>query len=657
MNPSLRFLFPWLATVIASNVITAEAATKHYRLMWKEDPATTMVVGWTQAGGILPAVHYGEEDFGEDWERYPLQAEPEHVTKHLDLDHCFVRLRGLKPATAYFFVVRDSDGVSERRWFRTAAMDDRPFAFLGGGDSRNNQEARQNANRIVARLRPLFVAFGGDYTASSTKEEWEQWFEDWQLTVAEDGLMIPIVPARGNHEKAHDVHRLFDTLIPEDYFALDFAGGNFRLYTLNSNIPRGGGQARWLEKDLEQHRNIRWKMAQYHHPFRPHTSGKAEQTLQYQAWAHLFYGHGLNLALECDSHTVKRTWPVRPFRGKGSDEGFIRDDRFGIVFIGEGCWGAPLRSNDDDKEWTRASGQFNQVGWIVVKPDAMTIRTVQVDNAQEVGSVTDDDPFSESPGLALWRPESGAEIVLSPKALPGSALAKVTALEVRQPEISIDPPVVLGRSKVEIRSEEIGGEIRYTLDGSAPGPQAHLYEAPFEVEGDVTVRVALFRDGELFSHVTHARAVAHPPLNPEPPRPEEALAEFRPVSAEGPRRESGRRFERRNVRLRGEDAGNGMLTKAGVRLEYALDPSLGRFVAVVGLPDSAARAGKGAVSAEVLVDGKLFYRTPVLSPWQIDRINVPLPETAKRMTVIIKSVGEPSEHDEMVWAHSGFTKT
>ena len=65
--------------------------------------------------------------------------------------------------------------------------------------------------------------------------------------------------------------------------------------------------------------------------------------------------------MESDAHLVKSTWPIRPSTDADNEEGFIRDDKNGTVYVGEGCWGAPLRGADDNKSWTRDSDSFNIV--------------------------------------------------------------------------------------------------------------------------------------------------------------------------------------------------------------------------------------------------------------------------------------------------------
>ena len=112
---------------------------------------------------------------------------------------------------------------------------------------------------------------------------------------------------------------------------------------------------------------------------------------------------------------VKLTHPLRPSRGSGSEEGFIRDDLNGTTYIGEGCWGAPLRKNNDDKSWTKASGSFNQFKLVFVSMDGIEIRTIKTDNADEVADGDPDNRFKLPAGLDLWNPNGESVLYLEKK--------------------------------------------------------------------------------------------------------------------------------------------------------------------------------------------------------------------------------------------------
>jgi PKD repeat protein len=393
----------------------AYGTTNKYRLTVRDDPSTTVVIGWNQLTGTNPVVYYGTVDHGTNYAAYPFNKLVDKSVSYKGMNNRFARLSGLTPNTIYYFVIQDSDGTSSRFSFRT--LPDVPtekLSIIAGGDSRNNRTPRQAANSLVAKLRPHAVMFGGDYTNGNTNVEWDEWFEDWQLTIGADGRMTQLIATRGNHESSNlDVVELFDVPSAEVYYAITLGGSLLRVYTLNTETAITGNQTTWLTNDLAANQNVSWRFAQYHRPMRPHTSSKAEGNTWYSAWSSLFQTHKVKLVVECDAHTVKTTWPVVPSSGTGSDEGFIRDDVNGTVFVGEGCWGAPLRTNDDDKAWTRNSGMFNNFNWIHVEQGKVDVRKIKVDNANLVGANTDATRFLDPANLDVWTPSNGSTVTIT----------------------------------------------------------------------------------------------------------------------------------------------------------------------------------------------------------------------------------------------------
>ena len=391
-----------------------------YRLSWRGDPSSTMVIGWSQASGSDPEVCYDTVDHGKKAIAYRGRRAPDRVVEYRGLTTHFARLENLKPDTAYYFVVSDSEGVGRRLWFRTAPEKPKPFTFITGGDSLTVSKedpalpVRRAGNKLVAKLRPLFVLSGGDYTVAGKPEQWRAWLEDWQLTISEDGRIYPIIPIHGNHENSdmQMMEKLFDTPHPDQYYSLGIGGELMRVWALNSELEKKNPQEEaeqqaWIEADLPAHSKTRWKVAAYHRPMRPHTARKPEGENRIAAWAQLFYSNQVDLVVECDTHMTKRSFPVRPFNGEGSYESFIRDDANGTVFIGEGGWGAPKRPANDNKPWTMACDSFYQFKWIMVSSKEMLIRTVKFENADAVVPLTEDNLFQEPENMVFWKPETG----------------------------------------------------------------------------------------------------------------------------------------------------------------------------------------------------------------------------------------------------------
>lgn len=417
----------FISCIFISHLISAN--TEKYRLVYRTDPSTSIVVAWCQDGGSNPTVYYDVVDHGTNFNAYAFQNGVDRTESYKSLTHNFSRLTGLQPNTNYYFVIKDSDGTSSRFWFKTLpANSNTPLSVVAGGDSRTNPGARQNANRLVSKLRPHFVMFGGDMTDTNLDFEWDDWFDDWQLTISTDGRMYPIVPARGNHEWSNaDIYNMFDVIDQDAIYALNVGGDMARIYTLNSESAIAGNQSSWLQNDLQtNYQNTEWRLAQYHKPMRPHVSSKSEGNDQYAYWAQLFYDYKMNIVVECDAHTVKATWPVKPSVATGNDEGFIKDTLDGTVYIGEGCWGAPLRTNDDDKSWTRNSAKFNSFNWIHLTKERIEIRTIGTDNEASVGTVNDSNPFVLPTNIDVWNPSNGDVIVIENPKYQGRPLVNIT---------------------------------------------------------------------------------------------------------------------------------------------------------------------------------------------------------------------------------------
>ena len=417
-----------------------EAASDKYRLVWNDDPASTITIIWDQLKGNNSEVYYGKEDFGRDFEKYPLVQKPtRELLNYYGMNTYYAEIDQLEPDQNYYFVIKDEIGVSDRYYFRTAPDIPKAFTFIVGGDTKSSWTsliAGQASNKMAAKLNPLFVMFNGDFTSGDgTKpDRWHQWLRDWDtLTTTVQGRKIPLIPVHGNHENGNksNLNKIFNAPFQlEDstniFYSLSFGGDLMHIMALNTEIERGGDQLDWIENDFKNHEHFKIKIAGYHKPFRPHTASKPEQDYQYSLWAQLFYDYRLNLSVDGDSHMHKITYPLKPSTEKGSFQGFIRDDTRGTVFTGEGSWGAHPRADNDDKPWTMQSGAFNQIKWIHVNPESesstsieiFTVITATYDendslylHVDEVESLTDNNTFKIPNNIRLFNPDGKTQSV------------------------------------------------------------------------------------------------------------------------------------------------------------------------------------------------------------------------------------------------------
>ena len=419
------------------------ASSDKYRLVWNTDPSTSITLAWNQLQNSDVEVYYGTKDLGRKYWKYKPQAVPTEGNTKYEMDTRFALLNDLQAGSKYYFVLKDEFGVSKPYWFKTAPSEPSSFTFIAGGDTKSEGltlEAGRSSNRMVGKLRPLFVMFNGDFTSGNGTDalNWQKWLDDWQeMTTTSDGRMIPIFPVHGNHENGDkgNLHYIFNSPFHGNdsssiYYSATVGGNQLHLLALNSEIETGGEQKKWIENDLRENKDCTFKIAGFHKPFRPHTVGKRENDKLYSDWVWLFDKYGLDVAIDADSHMHKITYPVTPDTISADAEmGFIRDDENGTMYIGEGSWGAAPRANDDDKSWTLISGSFNQVKWIHVLPEEenspahlkiYTVITASYDGGnqtlyfQDVEALTEDNLLDIPENINLFEDESFGSFVQYP---------------------------------------------------------------------------------------------------------------------------------------------------------------------------------------------------------------------------------------------------
>ena len=434
MKTKIIYLLSTLSIIMLLNV-RLFGNIKYVRLAYRDDPSTTVVIGWSVDGSSTNAmVYYGTTDFGTTWSSYASSQGIDTTNSYKGLTNNFSRITGLTPNTVYYFVIKDDQGVSVRYSFKT--ITDNPedsIRFISGGDSRTGvpiiepsdcRARRQQGNMLAAKIRPDFIAFTGDCVEAdliiNVNQNWADWFQDWTLTYGPDGRIAPVCACFGNHEMTTDFLSLFDITNSDNHYALSFGGTLMRLYTLKSDenvsVCDNTAQNDWFLNDLQTHTGTSdepfWKFVQYHIPMVPHGYYSPSQP-EIDCWANNFQPYKIRLAMEGHTHLAKYTWPIVPSTDVGSENGFIEDSINGTVYVGEGGWGAPLRTCYAPFSWTRDEGSFDAFQVIFVSKYRTEIKTTQFMNVSTIGQLTDaDSKWSLPANTTIWTPANGSTVVL-----------------------------------------------------------------------------------------------------------------------------------------------------------------------------------------------------------------------------------------------------
>lgn len=343
-----------------------------WRVVWTEDPARRATVSWTTAeAGQVHRVHYDARSRGGRLSEYAhvtpaarngaYTIDDQEVAPPAYFHHAV--LTDLPPSSRVHFVVESDGSLSPELYFVTAPEADEPFSILSGGDSRSGHLTRCVMNRLMAELvaespEILALAHGGDYVYDGSKwTMWSDWLSHYELTVGPDGRVLPIVPARGNHDLGPLFDQVFDApgVDGRAYYATRLSP-SVALVTLNSEISAAGDQAEWLGDTLAELRpTVRWLLATYHRPIWPAVKSPSSAKPH---WAPLFERHDVDLVLESDGHCMKRTVPIR-------DDA---RDPTGVVYLGEGGLGVRQRRPRDDRWYLHEPG-MTRSGHHVIRID------------------------------------------------------------------------------------------------------------------------------------------------------------------------------------------------------------------------------------------------------------------------------------------------
>jgi len=398
-----------LALLIALFYLQPSYSTPtNLRLVGSGDMTTEMILAFEADSMANARVYYDVVSHGYDLSSYANSQAVDESYFLVGMQSQIIRLKNLQPDTRYYFVVADNSGSTAVHFFETLPDSLESLSIIAGGCSIKNRSVRINANRMVSKLLPHAVLFTGDFTDIGTYTEWDNWFSDWSYSFTLNGRITPIIPARGNHESNNNFLTMFFGIPAKGYYHTRL-NDLLSVYTLNSEdfINNYDTQTFWLDQKLTNE-NSRYKIMQYHKSIRPHTTLKLEGDIQYCFWPRIFEKHKVDLVVEADATALKQTWPIVSCTGGlNCDLGFMRDDQNGIIYIGEGGWGSPIKTPDDIKSWTRDASSANQFKWIFVKPDKMEVRTVIYDNVIFVGFVSYSNRFALPFNIKLWNPPNG----------------------------------------------------------------------------------------------------------------------------------------------------------------------------------------------------------------------------------------------------------
>jgi hypothetical protein len=316
-------------------------------LTWGSSPESSMTVHW------LSSINEKEESLTLFHEGKCFSFQATSVILPTDTTYLVHKatLSHLKSDTVYQFKLKGETLYKFKTMPKTL---ENPITFVVGGDCYHDSlDLLNQMHKLAAKKNPHFALIGGDIAYASSvfsfmpenTKRWIEWIEAYSKTmIREDGTLIPLIGAIGNHdvngrysqtpEMAKTFYTLFSTMPgPQGYAVLDFSD-YMSLFVLDSGHthPIEGVQTKWLEEALSKRGDRKYKFALYHVPAYP-SCRKMSTLMSPEIREHfvpLFEKYQLTAAFEHHDHGYKRTFPLK--EGK-------RVTSKGVVYIGDGGFG------------------------------------------------------------------------------------------------------------------------------------------------------------------------------------------------------------------------------------------------------------------------------------------------------------------------------
>ena len=382
-------------------------------------------------------------------------------------------LQSLEPETHYFYrVVSVSEAGDTLRTevlpFKTAVLEDSPFAFTIFSDSQNNPEVWKKITTHALEERPNFAIHSGDLVGLGYRKS--EWVNEFFAPSHPFMKQIPIFSILGNHE--HDAAFYYEYMKnpdPEHYYS--FAYGNAEFFMIDTDQYQAPGSPlySWLEKALATSQAT-WKFVVQHHP--PYSSeendyGDTNYELsiygddEAKMLVPLYEKYGVDLVFSGHLHMYERTWPI--FEEKVVEKN-------GVVYLILGGSGGGLERAAPNRTWfTNKVRTLHHYGYIAINGNHLQFQAIDQD-----GNLFDQFTLDGS------RPKT------PPALLPPTTPQPTTARRIFTENLN-----------VELKTAAPSDIVRYTLDGSSPSRKSTQYRGPIQLTESTTLKtIAYNKQGE-----------------------------------------------------------------------------------------------------------------------------------------------------------------
>ncbi|HHY18599.1 MAG TPA: hypothetical protein GX522_01750 [Firmicutes bacterium] len=213
-----------------------------------------------------------------------------------------VTIKDLKPFSRYCYQVNMAVGNSEVYEFITAPNNlEQDFVFNVYGDTQWKSTHLEVAKAMAKQDDVSFLLHCGDVVDQPNPARWHDFFSGGLEMIAK----TPLYPIYGNHDLHNPEFRKYFSLPGDDYwYSFDYGSVHVIALDVMSSLQEGSPQYLWLLKDLENAKDMPWKIVFMHYPIYSKYAPLANEPrneLQ-KDLVPVFEKHGVNIVFSGHEH-------------------------------------------------------------------------------------------------------------------------------------------------------------------------------------------------------------------------------------------------------------------------------------------------------------------------------------------------------------------
>jgi acid phosphatase type 7 len=284
-------------------------------LTWSSDPAKGIDIQWrTDTAVNQGIVKYraagSSEEFSDTADKYMMADRV--LMNDRSINRFTAKLRDLKPATTYEYLIVPQTEWTENQTFSTPAPDS-AFTFIWFGDTHHSPKFGELIKAVDKRHpETAFYSIAGDIVSDGLyRNHWDDIFNFTEGIVSRKPLMA--VP--GNHDNRNGLGALMfreffsypmngpEGVEKEQTYSFRYKNALFLMIDATSPID---AQTLWIEEKLKGSDAV-WKFAMFHFP--PYSSDGGYPEIR-SKWCALFDKYHVDIVMSGHVHNYLRTKPM-----------------------------------------------------------------------------------------------------------------------------------------------------------------------------------------------------------------------------------------------------------------------------------------------------------------------------------------------------------